>query len=63
MAAKISGGRAEMGWSAFRRSFNKSRDLISARMASSDALIAVSMACSRNSLEVSGVGVITTEIV
>ena len=62
MVAKISGGRDEIGWSAFRRSLNNSCDLISAWMTSSDALIAESMACSRNALEFSGVGIIKTEI-
>ena len=63
MAVKISGGRDEMGWSAFRRSFNCSSDLISAWMVSSDALISASMACSRSSLESSRVGFIKTGIV
>ena len=62
MAAKISGGRDEIGWRAFRRSFNSSNDLISALMDSSNALISVLMACCRDSLELSWAGFIKTEI-
>ena len=61
MVAKISGGRDEMGWSAFRRSFNSSNDLISALMESSYALISASMAC-RDSIKLSWTGFTETEI-
>ena len=62
MTAKTSGGRDEMGWSAFRRSFNSSNDLMSALMDSSNALMSVSMACCKDSLELSWAGFIKTEI-
>ena len=56
MAAKISGGKDEMGWSAFWRRFNNWMD-------SSEDLISVSMVSGRDSLECARVGFIETEMV
>ena len=56
MAANISGGRDEMGWSVFRRSFND-------RMDTSNDLISASIAACRDSLEFAWVGFIKTEMV
>ena len=56
MVAKISGGRDETGWSAFRRSLNKWMD-------SSNDLISASIACCCDSLEYAWVGFIKTEMV
>ena len=57
MLARISGGRDEMGWRAFRRSFSAPNNL----MDSSIALISSSMRC--DSLERAWVEFIKTEIV